>query len=729
VSGVRCAVVAFLLACLAAGTAPAQVRQVQERGDQEPIVFVADELRVDQDLNLVVATGNVEIAQGRRRLLADTVTYNQRTDTITAAGHVSLMEPTGEVIFAEYVELTDQMNEAFARDIRMIMTDRARLAGNTGRRTGGKRIEVRRGVYSPCDLCPEDPSRAPIWQIKAGSVVHDEEQRLVEYRDAILELGGIPVLYVPYLSHPDPTVKRQTGFLPATFGHSNNLGFNTTVPFFWAIAPDKDFTFSPIFTGEAGQVAAGEYRQRFGFGSLDVSGSIVDDEVPVSSRSSATRSDLRGHLFANGAFDIDETWRTGFEIRRASDQTYLRRYRFGGTETALTSSGFVEGFTPRSYASAKAYGFQALRQFRSDGQLPVVGPVMGYNWVGQPDDWGGRWAVDANLLNLWREDGNDNRRLSLGSEWRLPFFGPAGTVWSFGAGMRGDGYSVGDLALPDGSEKNGFEGRVFPQVALETRWPWIRRGPGFTQLVEPIVGFYAAPNGLNRSGIPNDDSVVFDFGDQHLFSRNRFAGYDRVDDGQRVDYGLRAAVYGDGLGYSQVVIGQSYRLQDSSSFAVGSGLEDRLSDIVGRVTVAPTPLLDLIYRFRLDHGGLGVDRQEVTVAGGPEQLRLFLSFLDLPPVVDETGPRKEVSAGLSLGLTRYWRLAFSTTRDITGGDNSLSNVARAIYQDECLAFTVTLAQSGTRDRDIEPGTTIYFTLVLKNLGELVAEVYSTTDRQ
>jgi LPS-assembly protein len=727
---VRVALAAILTLWLVAGPALAQVRKVQERGDQEPVVFVADELRVDQDLSLVVAKGHVEIAQGKRRLLADTVTYNQRTDTITAAGHVSLLEPTGEVVFAEYIELTDQMNEGFARDIRMIMTDRARLAGNTGRRTGGNRTELRKGVYSPCDLCRDDPMRAPVWQIKAGSVVHDEEQKVIEYRDAILEFEGFPVFYWPYLSHPDPTVKRQTGFLPPILGHSNTLGFNATVPFFWAISRDKDFTFAPIFTSDAGQVAAGEYRQRFSFGDLDIRGSIVDDKVPTSAApDGSVREDaVRGHLFAHGRFDLDETWRTGFDVRRTTDQTYLRRYRFGGTETALTSRGFVEGFTPRSYATAQAYAFQALRQFHSDQELPVVTPVMDYNWVGQPDDWGGRWAVDANLLNLWREDGSDSRRVSLGSEWRVPFFGPLGTSWSFGAGLRGDGYSVGNLALPDGTEKNGFEGRVFPQVALEGRWPWIRRGQSWTQLVEPIVGFYAAPNGLNRTGIPNDDSEVFDYGENHLFSRNRFAGYDRVDDGQRVDYGLKAGIYGDRGGASQILIGQSYRLQDSASFPVGSGLEDRVSDVVGRVAVSPLSGLNFIYRFRLDHRDLAVNRQEVSLGAGPDQLRFSISYLDLPPIVGETDKRKQVAGSVEVGLTRYWRLAFSTTRDLAGDQDTLSTVGQAIYQDECLAFTITLAQSGTRDRDVEPGTTVFFTVVLKNLGELVSPVYSSASQ-
>lgn len=721
----RLALAALLLAFFAATTAAAQVRQVKERGDQEPIVFVADELRVDQDLSLVVANGNVEIAQGRRRLLADTVTYNERTDTITASGNVSLLEPTGEVVFADYVELTDRMNEGFARDIRMIMTDQARLAGNTGRRTGGIRTELRRGVYSPCELCRSDPMRPPLWQLKAGTVVHDKELQLVEYRDAVLEIGGIPVLYTPYLSHPDPTVKRKTGFLPPTFGQSNTLGFNATVPFFWAISPDKDLTLAPMFTSKAGQVAAGEYRQRFGFGELSVRGSLVHDEAPDSDGDARDEA-FRGHVFADGRFDIDETWRTGFNIRRATDQTYLRRYNFGGTETALTSHGFVEGFTPRSYASAQAYLFQAMRQFQTDAEMPVVLPVLDYNWVGRPDDWGGRWAVDANLLNLWREDGSDSLRLSAGTEWRLPFFGPLGTAWSFTAGLRGDGYKVNELVLPDGSEKNGFEGRVYPQAALETRLPFVRRGEGWSQLVEPIVGFYAAPSDLNPRDIPNDDSVALDFGDQHLFNRNRFAGYDRVDDGQRVDYGLRAGVFGEGGGYTQVVIGQSYRLDDSSDFPVGSGLEDRVSDVVGRVTVSPLSGFDLVYRFRLDHRNLAVNRQEATVSFGPDNLRFALSYHDLPPVVGEAEERRQISGSASIGLTRYWRLSFATTRNLKGERDTLSSYAQATYQDECLAFSVTLSQSGTRDRDVTPGTSVYFAVVLKNLGELVAPVYSTT---
>src|SRR5437588_349163 len=128
-------------------------------------------------------------------------------------------------------------------------------------------------------LCRDDPTRAPVWQLRAEQIVHDQQRHIVEYRDATLELGGVPVLYLPYLAHPDPSVKRQSGLMAPTFGNSTNLGAHATVPYYWAIGPDRDATFSPTFTTAAGQVLAGQYRQRFSNGEMQGTGSINWDST------------------------------------------------------------------------------------------------------------------------------------------------------------------------------------------------------------------------------------------------------------------------------------------------------------------------------------------------------------------------------------------------------------------------------------------------------------------
>src|SRR6267378_1412385 len=210
-----------------------------------PVVFQADEVQYDEQLGLTVAKGHVEISQGGEVLLADTVSYNQRTDTITASGHVSLLESTGEVTFADFMELRDSMSNVFAQNVRRLLADRSRLAANAARRVNGNRFELRRGIYSPCDLCKNDPSAPPAWQFKAREISDDKELKLIEFRDAVLEVDGIPIFYTPYLSEPDPSVKRASGFLTPTLGNSNTNGFHVAIPYFWVIDSDKDLTLAP----------------------------------------------------------------------------------------------------------------------------------------------------------------------------------------------------------------------------------------------------------------------------------------------------------------------------------------------------------------------------------------------------------------------------------------------------------------------------------------------------
>src|SRR5665213_1074893 len=332
---------AFLLGALPPLAHAAQLRSQRDLVSARlPYLFAADQVEFDQELGLVVAKGHVEISQGDQILLADTVTYHQKTDTATASGHVSLMQPTGDVMFADFAELHHNFKDGFVRDVRMLMSDRSRLAGNTARRVDGTRLEIRRAVYSPCDLCESDPTRAPVWQIRADRIVDDKELKTIEYYDAQMDIDGVPVMWVPYFTTPDPSVKRASGFLPATIGYSQNLGAHTEIPYYWAISPDKDMTIAPLFTSDAGEVLIDQYRQRFANGMIDLTGSIGFGTADVENTPSGTiiaSNAIRGHIFGTGEYDISDDWRATFGIQRASDITYLLRYSFPSPQDFLST--------------------------------------------------------------------------------------------------------------------------------------------------------------------------------------------------------------------------------------------------------------------------------------------------------------------------------------------------------------------------------------------------------
>jgi LPS-assembly protein len=493
-----------------------------------PIVFRADEIQYDEQLALTIARGHVEISQGGQVLLADTVSYNQRTDTVSASGHVSLTQPTGEIVFADFMELRDSMTEGFAKNVRMLMADRSRLAANTMRRTNANHTELVRGVYSPCDLCKTDPSAPPIWQLKAREIDHDKELQRVEFRDAVMEIDGWPVFYTPYMSTPDPSVKRASGFLPPSIGASSTLGAHVTVPYYWVLGPDKDLTLAPRFYTVAGPLMDAEYRERFSDGTLDAVATLNHSNVGTGESTSSQGEQWRGNINESSVFDLDDTYRTGLDIQRVSDQTYLLRFGFGNPLlNAEISRAYLEGFDPRGSTDVNAYIFQPLLPGLGDSTQPIVLPVVNRNWQSEPDALGGRWNLNANLLDIVREVGTQTRRLSLGSEWDRSFVDGLGGHYDFSASIRGDGYSIADLSnvsnpdLPsaffpvDGhpalapTPTNFTTGRTFPQVGLVWRYPLIHRGDDFTELVEPIVGGFAAPSSGNRHNIPDEDSLGF----------------------------------------------------------------------------------------------------------------------------------------------------------------------------------------------------------------------------
>ncbi len=135
---------AWLVAALLAMCASAMAGSAAEPPAQ--VVLRADELTFDRNQNLVIASGNVEVAQGKRVVLADTLTYNQLTGIVTATGNVSLLEPSGDVLFADHIELSDEMRNGIARDIRILLTDDSRFAANGAVRTGGNRTEMSKAV-------------------------------------------------------------------------------------------------------------------------------------------------------------------------------------------------------------------------------------------------------------------------------------------------------------------------------------------------------------------------------------------------------------------------------------------------------------------------------------------------------------------------------------------------------------------------------------------------------
>ncbi|MBE9556786.1 MAG: LPS-assembly protein LptD [Proteobacteria bacterium] len=719
----RLAILLAAFVYLSGATAMAQ--EPKKANPDEQAVISADEITYDDTLNSVFATGNVEVAYGERILLADSVRYNRNEDSVVASGNIVLLEPSGEVIFAEYVELKDELRSGVIKNIRILLSDDSRFAANGARRIDGRKTIMRKAVYSPCAICAENPDRAPLWQLKASTIIHDQEAQDITYTNAWLELFGIPVFYTPYLTHPDPTVERRSGLLAPRIGSSNVFGGFARMPLFLAFTDSIDMTIEPIVTAREPPILALEYRQRFNSGLIEFSGSgtRADRESGDVDNPTIEQDVTRGHLFADGLFSLNENWRTGFDYGRASDLTYLDRYDFfGDFGETLESRAFVEGFHGRTYSAGNIFGYQDLRITDTEEE-PLILPSFDQNYLTEADSLGGRWSLDTNFRSTMRDDGANTRRLSLKGGYSIPFVSDYGLVTTVSTSLQADAYHM-DRVLVDGqSENNVVAGRAIPRAAIEMRYPFVRGTEGIRQVIEPVVALIAAPNNGNPVEIPQEDSVVVELDDTNLFSEDQIPGLDRVDTGQRAVYGLKAGLYGEHGGRMAAFFGQSYRLDNDDRDGDTSDLRNGKSDYVGRLQISPDKYMDLLYRFRLAEHNFKLLRGETSVAIGPPSFRLTGDHVY---IAAETSnglypDREEVNADLSSQLTDYWSIGLNTRRDLTSDGGPLEHGARITYEDECFRFAMKFKRDFTSSVDVEEETIFSVELVFKNLGNVSAE--------
>lgn len=688
---------------------------------ETPVLINADELIFNQDEDVLTARGNVEISQNNRVLLADSVSYNKKTDVISAKGNIVLFETTGEIIYADDMKLSGDFKDGLIKEIKILLQDESRLVGRVGRKTRvGDRTEIYKGIYSPCYLCKKNPKKAPIWQIKSAKVIKDNITKDIIYHDVTAEFFGIPFFYTPYFSHPAPEVKRRSGFLMPEFVSSNNLGQTIKVPYFITLGDSADMTLKPWLSTEHIFVMEGEYRKRFSSGEMSFSGSgTVTDRVDIGRKKDDT---FRGHIDADGLFNLDKNFRTGFEIETHTDDTYRRKFEFGN-ESIFKNRVFLEGFFGKSYGLGQTIYFDNIRQNVVDDS-PLILPLIEYQYVSQPDGWNGIWTFDTNFRGIYRSssEGPKDARVSLKLNWEKPYISSLGYVATVGATAHADFYSIDNFVDFNGRPVNDVKRFFYPQAYFNVKYPFINQFENSYVTIEPIVGIVGAPKVNGREKVPNEDSFGFELDDTNIFDSYRLPGYDRQESGPRFFYGAETTLdLLDGR-YASLFLGQSYNLVDDPILENTNVDENQLSDLVGRLYLHPSRYFNVSSRFQYDIENDEIDRTEVSSSFGPSFLKASVGYTYInDEIVGQGEETNQLNLGLTYNITDFWTFRAQSIKDFEEDFYPYHGISLG-YKDECFGARLTFSRRDTTDLDFDKDDRILLELSFKNIGDLA---YST----
>lgn len=728
--------------------------RAEEGSANSKLYLTSNTLVYDQDHDRILVNGGVQIYYDGYKLVADHVEYDQKNGRMKAEGKVELIDPSGNHIYADNLDITDDFSAGFLNALRVETSDDTHMAAESAQRINSTIMVLNNGVYTACKPCADNPDKAPFWQVKSKKIVQNDETHTLELQGSRFELLGIPLAYVPYLQVPDHTVKRKSGFLTPTSIYSSVLGYGFTVPYYMVLSPSSDVTFSPTYYTASGLLLDADYRKRFENGYVTVRvGGIKQTNPSIFGAGTSDRlATYRGLVHTTGKFDINPRWAFGWDLLAQTDNNFAYTYKFSKlNSTTITNQIYLTGSGKRNSFDLHAYYFDVQDgdpNNAAEKQQAVVHPVLDYKYYAPEPVAGGELSATVNMTSLSRGKyhatavtGSDrfnglpgtSSRLTTEVEWRktittnsglqlTPLFAARGDAHMLNVtdpNSLGGGYSYG------GNFYNGTTAtRGMVTAGLEARYPVLITTANSSHIIEPIGQIFVRPNEQLAGGLPNDDAQSFVFDATTLFERDKFSGYDRIEGGTRANVGFRyTGKLNNGIGL-QGIFGQSYHIAGLNSFATSdlvnagaqSGLETDVSDFVGLVGVSLPTGFSVSASGRFDKSDFGLERLDTkaSVQGSLGSASLIYSEIAPQPTYGTTTENRELSTSATANITKNWKLYGNVVWDID--NSSLRGHSVGLnYTDECTTFSLDFARD---DDQATTNWTVTARLSFRTIGDL-----------
>ncbi len=694
----------LLIATLMATVFAAQAQEDTAR----PAVLVADQIFITRDRTLV-AQGNVEAFQGESRVRASAIRYNQKTGSLEIEGPIVLQEGSETLILADAGQLDPDLRNGLLTGARLILNQQLQLAANQINRVEGRYSQLYKTTVTSCKVC--ETGEAPLWQIRARRVVHDQLEQQLYFDRAQFLIRNVPVFYLPRLRLPDPTLDRATGFLMPSIRTTSRLGTGIKVPYFIKIGDHRDLTLTP-YVSSATRTLEFRYRQAFVKGRIQFDGAVTrDDEQP---------GETRGYLFGFGAFDLARDYKLFFQIETTSDRSYLRDYGYSDKDR-LRSELTTSRVRRDEYVRGSLINFETLRDGEVNATQPTIVLDGAYERRLFPEAFGGELRYALRFHNHRRSsdlsidgpdddlvvDGRDVARIHGEIDWLRRATLRNGVVADFKLGAS---LNFFDITQDDTVAQNHSD--IVPHAAVTLRYPMVRNDPdGVVQILEPIaqIGW----TGGSRLDVPNEESTRVEFDEGNLLSLSRFPERDRRERDAVAAIGVNWSRF-DPTGWdAHVTLGQVIRKNEDPAFSSTSGLDTGSSDYL------------LAAQLKTQNGisvtGRGLFDDEVNFAKAEvrgdwvfKRGRLGGSYLWLDEDIAEerTQAVSEITLDGSYDLNQQWTASANYRYDTADSRPATAGLGLT-YNNECVTVGLSVRQRFSSSTSLEPSTDFGFNVGLR----------------
>jgi LPS-assembly protein len=726
--------------------------------------FSADKLTYSQDNNIIEATGNVVAKnQEGKQISADKIVYNKanqllktfgnskfsdskkRTLTadnfeydlekkiISAQNKVKFLDNYKNVYYFSRLNADDKFDEIIGYDLNSDLNkekfqSKDKFNEFVEPKLSGKEVSIKDnitiikdGKFTSCKSTNEKEG-CPFWNLNANLVTHDKENKKITYKNATLDLNNIPILYTPYFSHPDPSVKREAGFLAPSFGSlSSDIGSIIKIPYFYPISQSADFTVSPIYYFKQNPLLLGEYREKYKNGDLSIEGSFTQGYKTISStQTDGSRNHLFGNLNLNFADKILDQSEFNAKIQRINNPTYLRVNKINSTddgfkknlvkenETKLTNEIYLNSFGKNESLNFKTATYQNIATTKSSDQYEYLLPEILYSKYNLMNN--NNLNLTSNFKSL-NANTNQNKTTFINN---LDY----STTESYNANL-GIGYKIltrinninyySDYKTPN----ENLNSQINPVVGLDTSLPFAKSSKESEQYLIPRIFTRYSP-GKMTNAISNDTSLNTD----NLFSINRMNSDELIEKDLSLNVGLdwmwkEKIINKNKPTEAGISIGQVIKFNEDPDMPRKSSLQKKNSDLVTKVNYLSPGNFDVTLKNTLDNGFNHVYYNDLNLKTFLKEGEVNFNFYEKNSHI---GNERYATANLTSYLTDNTKLKISTDRNLKT-DLTNSHKLGIENENECIRYGFYFQKNYSSDKDLKPATSVYFGVTLLPFGD------------
>ena len=618
--------------------------------------------------------------------------------------NLKLIDETGNETNLAKAFLNIETKNLLGKDVRINLNNQNFDKENEPRLKGKSIIKddnltvINKSVFTTCKI-RED--KCPPWHFTAEKIIHNKEKKIMQYENFWLNVYDKPVLYFPKFFHPDPTVKRQSGFLIPNFQSSTAQGTSFNIPYFKVISDNKDLTITPRIYAEKKILIQNEYRQANKDSDFITDFSIFkEDNLPTNSHIFAN---LKKKLFIS---DFDET-NLDLQIQSVNNDNYLKKYKLDSplinSETTLQSGIKLNTEKENLKFEIDFRIYEDLNKIESD-RYEYVYPNyrLTKNFKISDHVPGEMKFISSGHSKTTKTNVHEKIMINdivLNLKEKISKQGILNNSSFFLKNINTDSNN-------SAKHKEEIDTQAYALIKNDTSFPLLKESENFSHLLNPKLTFMYSPT--NSKNYRNDDKRL---SMQNIYNVNRIGSDTSFESGTSFTYGIDYEIndyQGNEIFTSKIA--NIFRLEKDEKLPKNNNLGDKTSDLIGILRYRPSDMFNLNYEYSYDNNFTDSTYQLV---GSEFKINNFITTFEY---LNENNTKKSYLSNKSkYNFDKNNSLSYGARTNKESGDKEFYNLIYQ-YKNDCLVAGLEYKKNYYSDKDLKPEESIFFKLTIVPFG-------------